>query len=294
MSHSSKTATTPSPVRRSTFVVRQMEGPHEVQLALDWAAAEGWNPGLHDAECFFAADPEGFFLGLLNGEPIASGFAVIYDDFLAFFGGCIVRPEYRGQGYGMRLTQVKQTYVGRRNVGLDAVPGMAEKYARLGFREVFRNIRYEAKAAGQERPGIAELARIPFREVVAYDTVHFGTARVGFLRRWISQPDSFALGAVRGGRLAGFGVVRPARKGYRIGPLFADDPGTAEDLYLALCHRIAGKPVALDVPQINPEAIALARRHKMKPTWEVSRMYLKGMPELPLEHIFGIASFELG
>ncbi|HLA33082.1 MAG TPA: GNAT family N-acetyltransferase, partial [Pseudomonas sp.] len=27
----------------------------EVDLAIDWAAAEGWNPGLHDADCFYAA-----------------------------------------------------------------------------------------------------------------------------------------------------------------------------------------------------------------------------------------------
>ncbi|HOM16303.1 MAG TPA: GNAT family N-acetyltransferase, partial [Thermoguttaceae bacterium] len=283
-----------SPVRRKTFVVRQMEGPQEVQLALDWGVQEGWNTGLYDAECFYAADPEGFFLGLLGGEPIAAGFAVIYNDFFAFFGGDIVRPEYRGQGYGMRLIQVKQTYVGRRNIGLDAVPGMAEKYMRLGFREAFRNVRYEAKAVGQDRPGIVDLRRIPFREVAAYDTVHFGAARVGFLRRWINQPDSFALGAIRQGRLAGFGVVRPCRRGYRIGPLFADAPDIADDLYLALCHRVAGKPVALDTPQINPEAVALAERHKMKPVREATRMYLKGMPELPLDHIFGVTSFELG
>lgn len=290
----SRTIETSSPVRRSTFVVRQMESPQEVQMALEWGVQEGWNPGLHDAECFYAADPEGFFLGLLSGEPIAAGFAVIYNDFFAFFGGYIVRPEYRGQGYGMRLTQVKQTYVGRRNVGLDATPGMVEKYMRLGFREAFRNVRYEAKAVGQERPGIVDLRRIPFREVAAYDTVHFGAARLGFLRRWINQPDSFALGVIRQGRLAGFGVVRPCRRGYRIGPLFADTPDAADDLYLALCHRASGKPIALDVPQINPEAVALAERHKMKPLWEVTRMYLKGMPELPLDHIFGITSFELG
>ncbi len=38
------------------FVVRRMTRS-EVDLALDWAAAEGWNPGVHDAESFYAADP---------------------------------------------------------------------------------------------------------------------------------------------------------------------------------------------------------------------------------------------
>jgi len=42
----------------------------ELNLALEWAAAEGWNPGLDDAKCFYAADPNGFFLGELAGEPV--------------------------------------------------------------------------------------------------------------------------------------------------------------------------------------------------------------------------------
>ena len=43
----------------------------EVATAIEWAAAEGWNPGLHDAACFYAADPSGFLVGLLEDEPIA-------------------------------------------------------------------------------------------------------------------------------------------------------------------------------------------------------------------------------
>jgi len=34
--------------------------PEDVALAVDWAAAEGWNPGLTDASCFAAAAPDGF------------------------------------------------------------------------------------------------------------------------------------------------------------------------------------------------------------------------------------------
>ncbi len=40
----------------------------EMFLALDWAAAEGLNPGLRDAECFATVDPEGFWLGELGGK----------------------------------------------------------------------------------------------------------------------------------------------------------------------------------------------------------------------------------
>ena len=39
----------------TTLVVHAMSRA-EMDLAVEWAAAEGWNPGLDDADAFFAAD----------------------------------------------------------------------------------------------------------------------------------------------------------------------------------------------------------------------------------------------
>jgi len=75
----------------------------EVAIAIDWAAAEGWNPGFNDAECFHAADPNGFFVGLLGDEPIATLSAVRYGDSFGFLGFYIVKPEQRGKAYGIQL-----------------------------------------------------------------------------------------------------------------------------------------------------------------------------------------------
>ncbi len=41
------------------YAIRTM-ARSEIDLAIEWAAREGWNPGLHDADCYFAADPKGF------------------------------------------------------------------------------------------------------------------------------------------------------------------------------------------------------------------------------------------
>jgi hypothetical protein len=57
-------------MKDDAFRVRTMS-PEEVALAVDWAAAEGWNPGLTDASCFAAAAPDAFLLGELAGEPAA-------------------------------------------------------------------------------------------------------------------------------------------------------------------------------------------------------------------------------
>ena len=57
----------------------------EMETIIGWAAAEGWNPGIHDAEIFYTADRNGFFLGLLNDQPISSISAVNYDGKFGFF-----------------------------------------------------------------------------------------------------------------------------------------------------------------------------------------------------------------
>ena len=47
------------------LVVRNMART-EVDDLIDWAAREGWNPGLHDAELFWSADPQAF----IAAEPL--------------------------------------------------------------------------------------------------------------------------------------------------------------------------------------------------------------------------------
>jgi hypothetical protein len=46
---------------RSGHAVRYLKRG-AVGLARDWAAAEGWNPGRHDAARFYETDRDGFFL----------------------------------------------------------------------------------------------------------------------------------------------------------------------------------------------------------------------------------------
>lgn len=41
----------------------------DLQTCLPWADQEGWNPGLHDAEAFYCADPPGLFVGEVENQP---------------------------------------------------------------------------------------------------------------------------------------------------------------------------------------------------------------------------------
>jgi GNAT superfamily N-acetyltransferase len=268
----------------------------EVETTIDWAAREGWNPGLGDAACFHAIDPNGFLMGVLDGRPIARVAMPIYDDNFAFCGLYIVDPAYRGHGYGLALTEASLDYIGTRNAGLDSVEAMAEKYKRLGYRSAHRSTRHVSRPSAEKQVAekIVPLASVPFAELAAYDRRHFFAPRDAFLRRWIDQPGAVALGFVDAGRLKGYGVLRQCRVGYKIGPLFADDPEIAEALFNALCNHAIGDQVFLDIPEPNAAARKLAARHDMRGDFTCWRMYLKGDPGLPLGNIYGITTFEAG
>src|SRR5690554_772029 len=89
----------------------------DLAVAVEWAAREGWNPGLDDAAAFFAADPEGFLLAEIDGEPIGTISAVRYGADYGFVGFYIVKPEFRGHEVGWKLAEQALAFLGDRNIG---------------------------------------------------------------------------------------------------------------------------------------------------------------------------------
>jgi GNAT superfamily N-acetyltransferase len=279
----------------TNYTIRTMERK-EINLAVEWGAREGWNPGLHDSECYSVADPNGFLIGLLGDEPISTVSAIRYDASFGFLGFYIVKPECRGKGYGIQIANAAFNRLEGRNMGLDGVVEQQENYKRVGFKLAHRNIRYQGTGGSSHHgPEIFRLSSLPFETVDTYDRPFSPAYRPAFIKSWISQPDSHALGIMQNGNLAGYGVIRQCRTGFKIGPLYADNPELAESLFLALISQVGpSEQVYLDVPEINREAVALAHHHKMTVSFETARMYNEEVPRLPLHRVFGVTSFEIG
>jgi len=275
------------------YLVRRMTR-QDLDVAVEWAAAEGWNPGLGDADRFFAADPNGFLIGLLDGKPVASLSAVAYDATFGFLGFYIVKPELRGCGYGIKVWQAAMDYLGDRNVGLDGVLAQQRNYEKSGFVAAYHNVRHEGVGGGETPKGLVKLSAVKFDELLEYDAPLFGTGRAAFLRGWIDQPGATTAAKLKDGKLAGYSVMRPCLRGFKIGPLFAEDESTAEDLFQAMAAAAPGQPIILDVPETNSAALALARRHQMKTVFETVRMYNNSPLRLDVNRIYGITTFELG
>lgn len=280
----------------SNYVIRTMNRD-EIDIAVDWAASEGWNPGLNDADCYAAADPNGFFVGLLDYKPIATISAIKYGNTFGFIGFYIVKSEFRGKGYGIQIWNAGINYLRGLNIGLDGVVDQQENYRKSGFKLAYRNIRYMGSGGGTppNHSGIVDLLSIPFDLIIDYDRSFFPSNRSQFTWKWIRQSNGHALGILENGKLAGYGVIRQCRMGHKIGPLFADTPELAESLFTALKCRVGlNEPVYLDTPEMNPAALAIAERHGMQVCFETARMYTGTVPGLPINRLFGVTSFEIG
>lgn len=270
-----------------------------LQKGIEWAAREGWNPGLHDRPTFHATDPEGFLGGWLDDELVGMVSAVGYGRTFGFIGFYLVQPDHRGRGHGLALWRAAMQRMGERVIGLDGVVAQQDNYRRSGFVWAHANVRYEGLSvqapAAKDEPTLVELGVVPFQALAAYDRACFAEARAAFLKGWIAQPGSHALGRVVNGTLKGYGVIRPCRHGCKIGPLFADTAADAQALMQGLMNRVpADTPVQFDPPSTHPDALALARSFGMHPVFETARMYRGPAPALAQERIFGITTFELG
>ena len=280
-------------------IYRKLSRP-ELDTVVGWAAEEGWNPGLRDAEAFWAADPEGFYGIELEGRLVGSKAIVSYGGEWGFKGLFIVRPEWRNRGLGgpfweESVRRLKGRLKPGAAIGLDGVFAMQAFYARGGFTFTHRNLRMEGRGvAGASEAGLMELSSLPWAEVTAYDRRYFGAEREMFLQRWIAPEGGLGLGVLREGSLAGLGVVRPCLKGYKIGPLFADEAEIAEKIFRALSARAAGEPLFLDTPECHEAALALAERHGLKECFGCARMVCGPIPATPWQGVYGVTTFELG
>jgi hypothetical protein len=270
--------------------------PDEISIAIDWAAAEGWNPGLADAACFAVPDPQGFLVGERRGEPVATVSCVNYGAGFAFLGFYIVRPDQRGRGDGLRIWNAAIAHAGARVIGLDGVVAQQDNYRKSGFALAYANIRYggTVNAPGSRPARVIALDEVPFASITADDATIFPAPRPQFLRAWVDAPGHVGRALLRDGRLAGWGVIRPCRRGRKIGPLVADDRAAAEAIMSALLTDTGGGEIFLDVPGVNGDAVGLAQDLGLAPTFETARMYTGSIPPLRLDRVFGVTSFELG
>ena len=267
---------------------------------VEWAAAEGWNPGPYDADIYWKTDPDGFY-GFFDGSKLLAGGSIVsYNGEFGFMGFFIVHPDYRGQGIGNKLWYLRRDKLLSRLkpgavIGMDGVVNMQEFYRKGGFEIAFRDERYSRKGEKFEiNHNISPVYNDDIKHILAYDKLCFGFERSQFLIPWLNQPESHTFKFVENDVLKGFAFLRKLRLGYKICPLFADNIETAKQLYESCLNTHPDETFFIDIPRNNPDALKLIEMYNAEYTFECARMYYGNPPNNDWSKVFGITSFELG
>jgi hypothetical protein len=268
----------------------------EVEDLVGWAALEGWNPGHGDAAAFRAADPDGFIGGFIEGRFAAGISAVRYGTGFGFIGLYICHPDFRGQGLGRLVWDAGMAHLSGRVIGLDGVVEQQANYARMSFEPAYDTVRWSVgRASAMARADAAchAVSETDVADILAFDRSFFPKARESFLASWL-QPPRRAFVCRRQGAVAGYAVVRPCLSGHKIGPLFAIDGRTAEDLLKVCLTNLAGAEIHLDVPGYQEGFRYLLGRLGFKPGSQTARMYRGAPPSLQRAGVYAITTLELG
>lgn len=263
----------------------------ELDLILDWATREGWNPGLDDAAAFHAADPAGFFVAEQNEQPVAAISVVNHDRNIAFLGLYLCLPDWRGRGIGLRLWHHALEHAGGRSVILEGVAAQQGNYAKSGFRKLGETRRWEGVFPDPGQSDVRPVQDDDLSQLLALDAPATGYSRQAFLQAWV-QP-----GKTRRSFIAedgtGFATARACRDGCKIGPVIAQDAEAALRLASAAAQHFGQTRAIIDVPAQNSAFASVLAELGFDNSFTTARM-VRGTPPSPTAPVFATATLELG
>ncbi len=268
----------------------------QVERMLTWAAREGWNPGLDDAQAFWGADPAGFFIATLAGDMVAAISVVNHDDDLAFLGLYLCEPEFRGQGIGFALWQHALKHAGFRTIGLDGVTAQEANYQKSGFVRDGAIVRLEGVLADKMPAGtrMVDLTH-DAEQIAALDARAIGYRRPRFLSHWVTQHVASRKTIVSEGSdgITGFATVRNCVDGVKIGPIVAPSTQTAWALLTAAAAMFDRPKVSVDLPDTQRKLMAMLQAHGFEATFQTAHMFRGPTPAT--SHTYrAVASMECG
>jgi len=268
----------------------------EMVFLMEVAQKEGWNPGLYDGAAFYQTDPDGFFIGELDGS-IAGGIsAVSYGDNQVFIGNHFVLPPFRGRGIGKTLWEYALSIAGDRVTGVNGLTEGYAFYESWGFRRICNIIRYSGSIflQGHLSSDVYAAQDIDFDKLRAFDAEYFGLARERFLQAWLETPGMESLCLLKEGEIQAWGCMRRCRTGWRLGPVFARHSYFAEEILRHFAIKTIAEDVYIDIPDCNVQAIRLAFSLGMTPTDARIRFYKGEEPKVALDEIYGFSTLDIG
>lgn len=264
----------------------------EARALQDWVVSDEWDEGDYDADVLFDIDPDGFWALLDDGGTVVGGLSIIAStDSIGSASHFYVVPEARGRGWARRaIPALLQVHGPRIHDGVTVTnfcwPHAVEASRRIGFMPLHDEIRMVRPPVSvidvPESSRIVDARDLDFRDVVSFDAGRAGRERSVLWQRWLELPGATTLAALaKDGTIEGLGAIRPSALGHRIGPLDALTPGAAREVLVRLLPRAGGTRIAMDVPAVNPAAVALAAELDFTEEFRTVRTVWGVVPDLP-------------
>ena len=297
----------------NNYVVRNASSVEEVRTAITKSAVdrEGWKIGMDDHELLFASDPYGIFIGELDGVLISSLCVVKFGDDLAFLGYYIVDKSFRGKGYGLAIFEAGMASLSKsHNCVLDAQPWAVCLYEKSGFRRAWTNHKLKflisdtAHILKDFNPPpemvIRPANQVNFDDLSAYASEVFGAPLGRYFKKMMEAPSIISFAATIEGVIVGFVSARRefSKGAWQIRPLYADTTLIARSMLKHIfsilsstCDRaVPDESAILCVPacDANPKALELGNELNGSLYCYTVQMYSKGIPNIPLEKMYGM------
>jgi len=246
----------------------------DLGLGIKLSGQAGWNQTQADWRRFIELEPEGCFVGELNGSSVGTTTTCVFRK-TAWIAMVLVDVDARGNGVGTTLLKHSIEYLKSRRartIRLDATSLGRPIYEKLRFVPDYELARFEGRApeAGESATVVAAAPEM-FADIIEFDRRMTGRERVKMLGRLFEEfPESLRI-VRRADEIEGFITMRPGANAIQIGPCTA----TGEAGPALLCDalgRCAGRPVFIDIPLDNAEAVKVAESNGLTVQRSFTRM----------------------
>jgi hypothetical protein len=241
-------------------------------------------------------------VGEIDGRLVASGSLATYPSshgLLGWIGLILVDPAFQRRGLGTRIVRAVLALAERLDVrvlGLDASDQGQPIYQRLGFDCCCGINRWRGRV--RVKNAALDMAEEEWRPLLDLDRLACGAKRAALLHNLAGGGASVVRAGSSNGRLDGYGVLRPGRRAWHVGPLVADNPATAAALLDAMVEASddeAAEDVIIDVLDGSPFEPLLTRRG-FTVARRLQRMLRPRGERIPMagDSAYAVTGFELG
>ncbi len=279
----------------------------EFRMIMEWCAQEGWNVGRRDTDIYFSATTRKH-VSLVKVDPKNGQEEVIGGLGVVFHGGSftgagpmIVKKEFRNMGLGQLLWKLAVDTISDNPLLMYAVAQQVPRYSEDGFIPIFKMERWVGRLSSisLDQEDCEPITLDNLEKVAKYDQEIFSQLRFDLFKKALEFSDIQGFVVIEDTIIRGFCIIRPCQKGYRIGPVHADNINIAKKL-IKECSKISrDEQVVLDMPSINALSEDVARFFSLEHDPDSDTIAMK-KGKLPVKlarnwnKVFSVFSLEIG